>query len=166
MNIYIIRHGVAADLDNEIVEEGYRYLTVHGRNHCKIVAQRLKDLKITFDAVYASPLVRAVQTAEVFCSALKYDGEIKTAIELIGGHTFSRFQQLIRRNGHHESLGIFGHAPDVNTFALNLIKDDNTKGRQMNFKNASVCKIEYDVKTEKGKFGWFLNSETMKMIES
>ena len=43
MNLYIVRHGVAAELDNEIVEEGYRYLTVAGRNHCRIVAIRLKD---------------------------------------------------------------------------------------------------------------------------
>jgi phosphohistidine phosphatase len=165
MDIYIIRHGVAADLDNEIVEEGYRYLTIHGRNHCKIVAQKLKDMKIKFDAVFSSPLVRAVQTAEVFSQVLKYDGEIKTAIELIGGHSFSRFAQLLRRNSHNKSIGIFGHAPDVNTFSLNLIKDNNIKQLQLNFKNASVCKINYDVKTEKGEFVWFLNSDTMKIIE-
>ena len=84
MDIYIVRHGVAADLDNEIAEESYRYLTIHGRNHCRIVAQRLKDMKINLDAVFSSPLVRALQTAELFSSVMKYDGEIRTAIELIG----------------------------------------------------------------------------------
>lgn len=164
MEIYIVRHGVAADLDNEIVEEGYRYLTVHGRNHCKIVAQKLKDMKIKFDAVFSSPLVRAVQTAELFSQTLKYEGEIKTAIELIGGHSFNRFMQFIRRNSHYNSIGIFGHAPDVNTFCLNLINANNND-LQLNFKNASVCNISYDPKEEIGKFMWFLNSETMKLTE-
>ncbi|HWA05604.1 MAG TPA: phosphohistidine phosphatase SixA [Ignavibacteria bacterium] len=166
MDIYIIRHGVAADLDNEIVEESYRYLTIHGRNHCRIVAQRLKDMKIRFDGILSSPLVRAVQTAEVFASVLKYDDEIKTAIELIGGNTFSRFAQLINRHSHHNSIAVFGHAPDVNSFSLNLIKDNPVKDLQLNFKNASVCKIKYDPASGKGTFGWFLNSENMKIIEA
>ncbi|HMQ97891.1 MAG TPA: phosphohistidine phosphatase SixA [Ignavibacteria bacterium] len=166
MDIYIIRHGVAADLDNEIVEESYRYLTIHGRNHCRIVAQRLKDMKIRFDSILSSPLVRAVQTAEVFASVLKYDDEIKTAIELIGGNTFSRFAQLIKRHSHHNSIAVFGHAPDVNSFSLNLIKDNPVKDLQLNFKNASVCKIKYDPASGKGKFGWFLNSENMKLVEA
>ena len=68
MELYIVRHGAAAELDSEISEEGYRYLTIHGRNHCKIVAQRLKDMKVSFDAIISSPLVRAVQTAEIFAS--------------------------------------------------------------------------------------------------
>jgi len=166
MDIYIVRHGIAADLDSEIEEESYRYITIHGRNHCKIVAQRLKDMKVKFDLILSSPLVRAVQTAEVFASTLKYDSEVKTAIELIGGNSFSRFLQMLRRNSHFNSVGIFGHAPDVNSYSLNLIKENNSKGMQFNFKNASVCKIDFDTKKETGRFVWFLNSENMKLTES
>jgi phosphohistidine phosphatase len=166
MDIYIIRHGVAADLDSEIVEESYRYLTIHGRNHCRIVAQRLKDMKVNFDAVLSSPLVRAVQTAEVFSSVLKYNDEIKTAIELIGGSTFTRFLMLIKRHSHHNRIAIFGHAPDVNSFSLNLIRNNPVKDLQLNFKNSSVCKINFDPASENGTFEWFLNSENMKLTEA
>jgi phosphohistidine phosphatase len=165
MEIYIIRHGVAADLDSEISEEGYRYITIHGRNHCKIVAQRLKDMKVKFDLILSSPLVRAVQTAEVFASALKYDFEVRTAIELIGGSSFGRFLQMLKRNSHYNSVGIFSHAPDVNSYCLNLLKNDKIKDLQFNFKNASVCKIDFDTGSETGKFEWFLNSENMKLTE-
>ncbi|MEO8513495.1 MAG: phosphohistidine phosphatase SixA [Ignavibacteria bacterium] len=166
MDIYIIRHGVAADLDSEIVEDSFRYLTIHGRNHCRIVAQRLKDMKVSFDAVLSSPLVRAVQTAEVFSSVMKYDNEIKTAIELIGGSTFNRFLKLIKRHSHHGSIAIFGHAPDVNSYSLNLIGNNPVKDLQLNFKNSSVCKINFDPASESGTFDWFLNSENMKLSEA
>lgn len=163
--IYIIRHGAAAELDHEIVEEGYRYLSIHGRNHCKIVAQRLKDMKTRFDLIISSPIVRAVQTAEVFASVLKYEGEIKTAIELIGGNTYHRFTQMLGRYSHHKNIGLFGHAPDVNNFSTALIKGQDTKNLHINFKNASVCKINYDAEKEHGRLEWFLNSENMKLIE-
>ena len=166
MEIYIIRHGVAAELDNEVVEEGYRYLTLPGRNHCKIVSQKLKDMKIEFDIILSSPLIRAVQTAEVFASALKYPGEIRTVIELIGVNSFDRFLQLLKRYSHHNNIAVFGHAPDVNTFTLNLIKDNPVKDLQINFKNLSVCRIDYDFKNDSGKFVWCLNPENMKLTEA
>jgi phosphohistidine phosphatase SixA len=165
MVIYIVRHGVAAELDNEIVEEGYRYLTVAGRNHCKIVATKLKDLKTEVDLMISSPLIRAVQTAEVFASVLKYEGEIKTAIELVGGVTSARFMQMLRRYSHHKSVALFGHAPDVYTFALNLAKKNDIKELRLHFHNSSVCKINYDMKSETGSFDWFLDANTMKLFK-
>ena len=165
MDIYIARHGVAAELDNEIVEEGYRYLTIAGRNHCKIVATKLRDMNTEFEQIISSPLIRAVQTAEVFASVIKYNGEIKTAIELVGGVSFSRFMQLIHRNSHYKSVALFGHAPDVYTFALNLAKNNDIKELRINFHNSSVCKINYDTKKEEGAFEWFLDANTMQLIK-
>lgn len=166
MDIYIVRHGVAADLDNEIAEESYRYLTIHGRNHCRIVAQRLKDMKIGLDAVFSSPLVRALQTAELFSSVLKYNGEVRTAIELIGGSSFNRFKHFIKRNSHFGSIALFGHAPDVNIFSTGMITENPKNVSQINFKNSSVCKVEFDPANETGKFVWFLNSDNMKLVEA
>jgi phosphohistidine phosphatase len=163
--IYIVRHAAAAELDKEIVEDSHRYLTIHGRNHCKIVAGRLKDMKVQFDIVLSSPVIRAVQSAEIFASILKYEGEIKTATELIGGNSFSRFQQLLKRYSYCNRIAVFGHAPDVNIFCTNLIKNQNLKEITINFKNSSVCKIDYDIGKDSGKLNWFLNSENMKLIE-
>jgi len=164
--IYIIRHAAAAELDSEIVEESYRYLTIHGRNHCRIVAGRLKDMKIEFDIMLSSPIIRAVQTAEVFATVLKYNGEIKTAIELIGGNSFTKFVKMLKRYSHFNKIAVFGHAPDVNNFCTNLIKDHDIKDLTINFKNSSVCKIVYDLEKESGRLMWFLNSENMKLIEA
>ncbi len=138
--IYIIRHAAAAELDNEIAEESYRYLSIHGRNHCKVVAQRLKDMEVQFDIILTSPLVRSVQTAEVFAAVLKYGGEIKTAIELIGGNSYTRFLQMLKRHEYSKSIAVFGHAPDVNNFCNNQIKNHDIKDQTRNYKNTNECK--------------------------
>jgi phosphohistidine phosphatase len=164
MDIYLIRHGAAVDLDNEIVEEGFRYLNNEGRRQAAEVAHELKKLKTKFDIIFCSPLVRAVQTAEIFAGVLNHKGEIKTTIELIGGHSPTKFRHLIHRNTHFKSIACIGHAPDVYHFGVGLI-NNNDKKPKIHFHNSSVLKIDYDTVNESGKFIYFLESDTMKFIK-
>jgi phosphohistidine phosphatase len=165
MDVYLIRHAEAAELDNEIVEEGFRYITPFGRKRAISAAKKIKELGSSFDIIYSSPLVRAVQTAEVFANAMGYKGEIKTAIELMGGVTFNRFLQLLRRNNHCKSIALFAHAPDVNTFAVKMLKHNDIHELKINFRNSSVCKITFDLEKEEGEFCWFLKSDTLEVIK-
>jgi phosphohistidine phosphatase len=166
MDIYLIRHAEAVDIDNDIVEDGFRYITPAGRKNAISVASKLKEMKVHFDCIISSPLVRAVQTAEVFSAVLNHKPEIKAAIELIGGYSNHRFIQLLRKNSHHKSIACFGHSPDVNLFAIALLKNNNVKELKLNFKNCSVCKIHYDLHSEKGEFKFFLKSDTMEVVSS
>jgi phosphohistidine phosphatase len=166
MEIYLIRHAVAAELDKETVEDGFRYLSSSGRGHSIEVAKKLKNLKVNFDLIISSPLVRAVQTAEIFSHVLCHKGEFKTAVELIGGASFEKFLQMLKRNSRYKSVACFGHSPDVNHFAENLLKHDHINELNINFKNCSVCRVNYDYEKEKGEFVWFLKSDTMELIKT
>jgi len=164
MDIYLIRHASAVELDHDISEDSFRYLSTEGRAHSNEIAGKLHKLHINFDLILSSPLVRAVQTAEIFSSVLHHKGEFKTAIELIGGASFHRFHQLIRRNNHHKSLACFGHSPDMNQFAIGMLRHNKVKELKVNFKNCSVCRIKYDFEKEKGSFVWFLKSDTLELV--
>jgi phosphohistidine phosphatase len=166
MHIYLIRHAAAVELDNDIREDSFRYLSPEGRNQSAEVAKRLKGLKVQFDLILTSPVVRAVQTAEIFSDVLNHKGTLKTAVELIGGGTFTRFEQLIKRNSHNCSIACFGHSPDVNHFAVNMIQSNNVKELKLHFQNCSVCKINYDVSRGKGEFEWFLKSDTLQVVKA
>src|SRR6266498_134510 len=133
MNIYLFRHGDAVELDRNIAEDGFRYLTREGREKTIEVAKKIKKLNAYFEIIFTSPLVRAVQTAELTATQLKYEGEILTAFELSGGHSFGNFQQFLKRNSHYKSMACFGHAPDVNTYALRLLRKDMSE-LKVNFK--------------------------------
>ncbi|RPI18116.1 MAG: phosphohistidine phosphatase SixA [Ignavibacteriae bacterium] len=165
MDVYLIRHGEAVELNKEIVEDGFRYLTREGREKAVEVAKRLKYLDTGFDCIVSSPLVRAVQTAEIFAAVLNHTTKVKTAVELIGGNTITRFKHLLQRNSHHKNIACFGHSPDVNHFATGLLKDHNVKELNLNFKTCSVCKIDYDLQSGIGKFVYFLKSDTMELVK-
>lgn len=164
MFIHLIRHARAVEIDKEIAEDSFRYLSPSGRIHSYEIARKLKEHRVHFDIILSSPLVRALQTAEIFANVLHHKGQLKTAIELIGGAAFSRFQQMIKRNSNHKNIACFGHSPDVNHFATGLIKSNDVKALKLDFKNCSVCKIKYDTQRETGKFVWFLKSDTMELV--
>ena len=160
----MIRHAPAVKLDREIAEDSFRYLSPEGRARSIKIAQKLHKLHISFGLILSSPIVRAVQTAEIFSNIMRHKGDFKTAAELIGGSSFHRFQQLLNRNSHYKSIACFGHSPDMNQYSINLIKHNRVRELKLNYENCSVCRINYDLEKEKGNFVWFLKSDTLKLV--
>lgn len=77
MEFFIARHG--QDMDNASgILNGRRDepLTDLGRQQALNLASEMKNADMKFDAVYASPLLRAHQTAEIICSKLDIDPPI------------------------------------------------------------------------------------------
>ena len=68
--LYLVRHGQS--VANVTREFSYRRvdppLTDLGVEQARITAEHLRSVRV--DAIYASPMLRAVQTAEIFGSAL------------------------------------------------------------------------------------------------
>jgi phosphohistidine phosphatase len=65
MELYLIRHGIAAPRDGTYPDDRDRPLTDPGRQKTHAIAQRLKTLQWRVDHLRSSPLVRAWQTAEI-----------------------------------------------------------------------------------------------------
>jgi phosphohistidine phosphatase len=64
MRLYLIRHAEAVELNAQSGARDFdRALTQHGRNQARALADAFVSLKFPVDAVIASPLVRAHQTA-------------------------------------------------------------------------------------------------------
>jgi phosphohistidine phosphatase SixA len=63
MRLHIIRHAEAIERSTDLPDE-QRHLTCCGRKRFRKVAACLKKMAIAPDYILASPLVRAVQTAE------------------------------------------------------------------------------------------------------
>ena len=74
MQLYLVRHGIAVD-GGEAMPDGSRGLTDKGRRRFHRTARAFGKLGHKLDLILTSPLVRAVQTAEILAgAALEYCG--------------------------------------------------------------------------------------------
>ena len=65
MNLYILRHGIAADRSSEYPDDNLRPLTRKGIDRMRREAKGMSAIGIAPDLIISSTLVRAVQTAEI-----------------------------------------------------------------------------------------------------
>lgn len=75
MQLYLVRHGDAVP-EEEAGSDRDRWLSSRGREAARILARLLKEQDVQPDAILASPLPRAVQTAELIAQGLDYLGII------------------------------------------------------------------------------------------
>ena len=141
MEVYLIRHGIAAERGTYTNDE-QRPLIDRGREKTIKVAKRLLAAGLKFDLILTSPLVRAYQTAEILqkeglaediqsFAPLKPDGEIEQWLEWL------QKWQVKNPNG---KLALVGHQPDLGDWAEILIWG-SIKG-QITVKKAGVIGIE------------------------
>ncbi|HTL02756.1 MAG TPA: histidine phosphatase family protein, partial [Vicinamibacterales bacterium] len=69
--LYLIRHGLAAERGDQFPDDTKRPLTSRGIQRMKRAGKALVALDVAFDVILTSPLVRTRQTAEAVASAFK-----------------------------------------------------------------------------------------------
>lgn len=75
MRIYLVRHGDAVP-EEDAGSDRDRWLSPRGREAARILARMLREQAVVPDVILASPLPRAVQTAELLATGLDYLGTV------------------------------------------------------------------------------------------
>jgi len=115
MELYIVRHGIAIDRDDpKCPPDPERYLTEEGIKKTKEVAKGVAALGLEADLFLSSPYVRAIQTAEIFASALGYSKQkIRKTNLLLPGAEPSALLREFAKEKQSGSVYLFGHAPQI-----------------------------------------------------
>jgi phosphohistidine phosphatase len=115
MDLYIVRHGIAIDReDPKRPPDPERYLTEDGIEKTKQAAKGVVALGITADVLISSPYVRAMQTAEIFATALGHSKQkIRHSDLLLPGAEPSLFFRELAKDKQFSSVFVFGHAPHL-----------------------------------------------------
>ena len=122
MELYLIRHGIAAERGKYIDDE-LRPLTDKGREKLKKMAKRLTEIGIHFDLILTSPLLRSRQTSEIL-----HEVGLSTQIQIFsplapGGQLSAWVNWYLESdyNGTEAQLALVGHQPDLGNWAEVLI---------------------------------------------
>jgi phosphohistidine phosphatase len=121
MPIYLIRHAEAVDESRE-VREPARHLTGAGRAAARALGERLLARGIAFDRIVTSPLVRAVQTAELVAAAVGCPDMIESVSTLApDGDAMAAAATIKALAGAGASVAAVGHEPNISAVAAVLL---------------------------------------------
>jgi phosphohistidine phosphatase len=121
MDLLIVRHGQAVE-DAPGLGDGGRWLTAKGRKVTRRVARWLAKRKDRRPAaIWTSPLVRAVQTAEILAETMGLDGDVSVVAELCPGRDASELIRLLSLYRGPEPLALVGHEPLLSALSTDLL---------------------------------------------
>ena len=150
MKVFLIRHALAVDQGAQLAD-GHRYLSEKGRRGIREVGRKLRDENISFDHILTSPLVRAVQTAELLAELLDYIGLVE-ALPALGPGIPPRIAaaELPARG---MAVAVVGHEPGMSHLGAYL----TGKPSFPPFRPGQVCCIE------DGKPRWFIHPDGLEL---
>lgn len=114
MHLYLVRHGIAIDpTDPCCPADPARPLTPKGESRARQVAHGVAELGVRPQVMMTSPLLRAVQTAEIFCQVLGCNvSRLRRTDNLLpDSRPAALFGELARFRV--KNLMCFGHAPNL-----------------------------------------------------
>lgn len=119
-NLYLIRHGIAANREDYTQDDRQRPLTSEGIKKTTKVAQRLQELGITFDLILTSPLIRAKQTAEIL-QTVGLSKDVKTSSHLAPEGDLLSWWEEGKTWRNYEQLALVGHEPNLGYWAESFV---------------------------------------------
>ena len=149
MHLYLLRHGIAADLSLGVKRDADRPLTKEGWKKMRDEARGMQKLGIEFDLIFTSPYLRTRQTAMAVAEVYEFDADSIVSIEsLAAGRPFAhppyRNPEVFTDIGAYDFQRalIVGHMPDMSEMASLLLT--GTVTTNFEFKKGSLCLIEAD----------------------
>lgn len=142
MNLYLMRHANAGIPRDSAKLDAKRGLVAEGKEQCMVMGRILGALKVQPDIIIASPLKRALQTAQFVGNELGYEGKVEISEALGLNATFAEFQKLIDKYSDRQDVLVVGHNPNLFQFVGRLITGNGGAGVRM--RKGSVARIDMD----------------------
>lgn len=151
--LYLVRHGIAAERGDEWPDDSKRPLTHKGIAKMREVVRGLGDLGVDLDLILTSPLVRARQTADLLREGLGGSVPLEETTLLAPGGRPADLIDLLRSKRKAERVALVGHEPDLGQLAAFLIG----ARAPLVFKKGGVARIDFQrfPPVPPGQLVWF-----------
>lgn len=159
MRVYVIRHAAAASRE-EYDSDFDRPLTKKGIATMKLVAARLASAGIRPERIFTSPLIRAVETAEIVAEALEEKVPVEECDELATGSA-ADVVSLLADTGLDE-VAVVGHEPQLGEVVALMVAGNTDEIVDM--KKASVACVDFDGSAAAGQgvLAWHVIPKILK----
>lgn len=158
--LYLVRHGIAADLSPACPDDAARPLTDEGSDRLRAQFRALRRLDVEIDHILTSPLVRAVQTAALLKDALRNAPAVSVVEALRPGGRLEALMADLARLPNVRGVALVGHEPSIGMVAARLLGARDP----IRFKKGAVCRIDVATlpPTEPGQLQWFLPPRVLR----
>jgi phosphohistidine phosphatase len=168
MELLVIRHGEAMDKE-EFAKTGksddLRPLTSAGMEEMKEIARAIRELVKKIDLLATSPLVRAVQTAEIIGAA--YDIPVNETITALSPDSEpEEFEKWCADLEDVKRIAVVGHEPHLTGLVSWLLTGEDDAIIEL--KKGGVCLLEFDsgIKSGSGILNWLMAPRQLTRIQS
>lgn len=151
-----MRHGIP--VSGPGVSDRERPLSPEGIAETQRAGEGLAAIGVHFDRIFTSPLVRAVQTAELVARSQPAPVALEEMEELAGGVVPEVLFRALGPVPSETSILLVGHEPDMSTLAAALI--GAPAEHPIPFGRGSVARIDVDGPplARPGRFVWLLTA--------
>lgn len=162
VEVYLVRHAIAADRGDDFPDDSKRPLTSQGISRFKKEAKALDAMGVSIAVVLTSPLARARQTADILAQTLKTGPQVVTSDALTPAGTAATVMQEIAKHARKGNLALVGHEPNLGELAARLIG----ARAPLAFKKGAVCRIDFEALPPKGtgQLRWFLPPRVLRQL--
>jgi phosphohistidine phosphatase len=152
MKLYFLRHGEAGEPEEWQGDDALRPLTDEGRRRMTREARTLERLELGVDRVISSPLVRAVQTAEIVATALRRRNRLVEDRRLGAGFGPERLAEILLEYADARDLMLVGHEPSMSATIGRLT------GATVELKKGGLARVDIRDRTQArgGTLDWLL----------
>lgn len=160
--LYLIRHGVAAERGEAWLDDAKRPLTDEGVRRLRKIAAGLVGIGVSFDVVLTSPLVRAKQTAEIIAGGLDPHPPIIITDALLPGGAYAAVLDDLTKQARRRRIALVGHEPGLGALAGRLLASRHA----LEFKKGAIARIDVAAlpPTGAGSLHWFLTPKLLRRL--
>lgn len=166
MNLYLLRHGLAVDRSKPgYKKDADRPLTPKGKQRLWHVAEAMEEMDLEFDAIIASPFLRATQTAEIVAEGLDLRKKLSTTEHLTpNGNPKLLLEHISQLKPASKDVLIVGHEPYLSQL-IGLLVAGNTNAL-IDLKKGALCKLEIETLRcgRCATLAWLLSPKQMTLM--
>ena len=166
MNLYFMRHGIAADRAHSGAgsDDRERPLTPKGIKRMNRAAEGLVALSLTFDRILTSPLERARQTAKIVAQALQLEERVEEIEQLSPDRSVQDLLDALVAYAGQKEILLVGHEPMLSSAISVLLSGKTGVAIRLKKGGLSCLQMENVSPRESAVLQWALTPKQLRLL--